>query len=185
MSSAVEARLAALEARMSAAEARLNSGGSAGNANTNGAGKSIASDSVLDGQWGDTIVIKSDPKRWIENGGESFVGCRLSECPSDYLEEIAKLYDWQADQDEKKDKRYKNKKGDMVPTAPLKRSDAAKARGWARRNKNRTQAAPALPPASQQHDAGGSEQGFGDVGGDDSDIPFCLNATIHGRWDRP
>jgi hypothetical protein len=166
----VETRLAALEARLAAVESRLaNGGGSA----SGGSGNTVADDRTLDGQWGDTIVIKTDPKRWVDRGGDSFVGCRMSECPSDYLEELASLFDWQADQDEKKGKTYKNKKGEMVPTAPLKRSDAAKARGWAKRNKGRT-ANPQQPlPQSTTNGTGDSfNYGANASAADDSEIPF-------------
>lgn len=133
--SAVEARLAALEARLSAVEARLAGGATAGGSSGGG----IASDADLDGEYGDPIV-KKDPKKWLEQGGESYAGCRMSECPSDYLRMLASLFDWMAGKDEEKGKTYKNKRGEDVPTAPFNRTAAARARGWAKRNEGKSAA---------------------------------------------
>lgn len=184
--SAVEARLTAVEARLADLESKVGKGGgSANGGSTNGSGKDVASDSVLDGQWGDPVIkLRSDPKSWAEAGGESYIGCKMSECPSGYLDALAGLFDWQAGKDEEAGKTYTNKNGKEVPTAPLKRSDAAKARGWSARNKGKVaQPAPALPAGG----GGGSSQDFGDYGSSaaDDEIPFVLDATTHGRWDRP
>lgn len=160
--SAVEARLAAMEARLAAVEARLN--GASSPAPTSS--KPIADDEDLDSQYGDAVV-KKDPKRWVEQGGQSYEGCTMSQCPSDYLYEVAKLYDWQASKDEEQKRTYKNKKGVEVATAPFKRRDAARARGWAKRN------------AGHAHQNGGAETTSGRAGaegsnggGGDDDIPF-------------
>jgi hypothetical protein len=119
-------------------------------ATTNGA--AVADDSDLDGEWGDPIV-KKDPSRWK---GDSYAGSRMSQCPSDYLRAVASLVDWQADQDEKTNHVYTNKEGKQVPTAPFKRRDAARARGWAKRNEGRAVQA-------QPFDATTGEVGDGDI----------------------
>ncbi len=83
-------------------------------------GGDVATDAELDGRYGDPKVF-GDPKRWIEQGGESFKGRAFSECPPDYLDALAEMSDYFAgrETDEKK-KGYKLK-------------DAKFARGWARR----------------------------------------------------
>jgi hypothetical protein len=73
--------------------------------------------------------VRKDPPLWIRDGGESFLGHRLSECPTDYLEKLAGFLDWQAKKDEESN--YVSPSG--RPTAPYKRKDAARARGWAAR----------------------------------------------------
>ena len=138
MSDAVMMRLAAIEARLAALEAGVPAAKA-----TSG----IADDAELDSPFGDPLV-KKDPKRWLEQGGESYAGSHMSQCPSDYLRMLASLFDWMADKDEEKGKTYKNRKGEDVPTAPLNRRAAAKARGWARRNEGKT-AAPVRAQAAQ------------------------------------
>lgn len=109
----------------------------------------VADDRDLDGQWGDPTVRK-DPPRWT---GASYAGKRYSECPPDYLDTLAGLLDWQAGKDEEK--------GDeqSVKYAGYKRKDAARARGWARRNAGK----PAAPVV---------EAGYGDGGGAGDELPF-------------
>jgi hypothetical protein len=167
----VEARLAGIEARLAVLEGKVASGGGASSSHDSGG--TIASDRELDSEWGDPVV-KKDPKRWLEQGGDSYAGCKMSECPSDYLNTLASLFDWMADQDERKGKTYKNKKGEDVPTAPLNRKSAAKARGWAKRNAGKV----AAPAAAQESFAGG-------VGTGDDEIPFACDATLFGSWERP
>ncbi len=132
----VESRLAAVEARLAALEARVSGT------------KQEAKDVDLDGPYGDPIV-KHDPKRWLANGGASYSGRKMSACPSDYLRALAELYDWQADQDEKSGRKYTNKHGVEVPTAPLRRQDAARARGWAARNEGRAAGPSDVPDPSE------------------------------------
>lgn len=83
----------------------------------------IAPDSDLDGQWGDPDVRK-DPPRW---NGPSYAGRRYSQCPPEYLDVLASLFDWKAGKDDEKGtdegKKY----------AGYARKDAARARGWAKR----------------------------------------------------
>jgi len=97
----------------------------------------IAADADLDGAHGNPTV-RTDPKRWT---GESMVGRTFSDCPADYLDELASLFDWQAGKDEEK--------GDQ--RARFKRLDASRARGWAARarakGKHRTR-----PAAEWRHE---------------------------------
>lgn len=157
---ALEARLAATEARLAALEARLSGssvpsgGGSSGS--VAGGPPPIADDSDLDSEWGNP-VMKKDPKKWVEQGGESFVGCHMSECPAEYLAMVAGLYDWMASKDEEQNRTY-TKNGKELPTAPFIRKNAARARGWARRN-----ASQAAAPQSTTN---------GHAAIDDNDIPF-------------
>lgn len=122
----IEIRLAALEARVAALETAK--------ARPAPAASGVASDEELDKPWGNPTV-RTDPKRW---DGPSYVGSTFSDCPPDYLRALAGLFEWQADKDEQQARVYTNKRGETVPTAPLKRKDAALARGWARRNEGKT-----------------------------------------------
>jgi hypothetical protein len=129
------ARMAVVEARVAALEA------SRAKPSAQAAATGVADDRDLDSQWGN-VQIKKDPPRWLKDGGASYAGRRMSECPSDYLRALASFYDWQADKDEESAHSYVNGKGETVLTAPFKRKDAARARGWARRNDGKP-AAPA------------------------------------------
>lgn len=144
------ARITATEARLAAIEARLAGGAPAPSSGSSSSrGGEVASDRDLSGTYGDPEV-KKNPPRWE---GQSWAGFKYSECPSDFLEEMASFHDWRADQAEQKSETYKNKKGQDVPTAPLRRKDAAIARGWARRNQGRTFAqAPAAEDAAHGAD---------------------------------
>lgn len=117
----------------------------------------VASDSDLEGTYGDPPVRK-DPPRWNAANG-SYVGCRLSECPIEYLETLAALFDWQAEKDEEQGKTTAAGK----PTAPYKRKDAARCRGWIARKRAGWQ-----PPANSA--SGGSEEPQGPV--NDDPLPF-------------
>lgn len=103
----------------------------------------VASDSDLDGQYGDPVV-KYDlkPKYW---DGESFIGKKMSECSPEYLDATAKYYGACAfmarkDGDEKK--------------AGYKDKDAGRARGWAARIRCgfKTEPAAYYPPSDVQND---------------------------------
>lgn len=94
-----------------------------------------ADDADLDGPYGNP-EIKFDPKRW---SGQSFVGCRFSDCPPDYLETLAGYLDWQARVADEKNEMLNNGK----PKSHYKRLDAARARGWARRNASKSTGRPA------------------------------------------
>lgn len=89
---------------------------------TTASGGAAASDSELDGQWGDEEV--KDPPRWK---GESHSGKRMSRCSPEFLDEYANFKDWCAGRDEQLPDEKKKK------DARYNRGRAAKARGWARR----------------------------------------------------
>lgn len=60
------------------------------------AGDLIASDAELDSQYGNP-EIRKDPPRWT---GQSYAGARMSECPTDYLLNLAGFFDWKAQKDD-------------------------------------------------------------------------------------
>lgn len=150
---AVEDRLARIE-RQVAGLARM--GGSAGSASSSSGGGKIADDRDLDGKYGNPTVRK-DPKRWLDDGGESFVGMPYSHCPPEYLEVLASLLDWKAGRDDEKGTEEGKK------YARFARIDAARARGWAARIRRDG------PPAPLQQGGDGGDDAPAD---DDSDIPF-------------
>jgi len=124
-----------------------------------GGGGAVAGDRELDSDYGDPAVRK-DPKRWNVDVNGSYAGCNFSECPPDYLDCLADLFDWMGDKDDEDKKEYKGK-----PASIYKRKDAARARGWARRKRNGWQA-----PASPNR---GAVQRPEDYGGTDNDpLPF-------------
>ncbi len=86
----------------------------------------IASDSDLDGQWGNPLVRAKDPKAWT---GESQLGKSFSECPAEYLDLVASRLDFFAEKAEAEGTLTTSGK----PVAPYNRRDAARARGWAQR----------------------------------------------------
>jgi hypothetical protein len=84
----------------------------------------VATDRDLDGPHGDPI-IRTDPKYWK---GESYKGRHMSECPTEYLNELVQLFVWQANNPQA----YGNHTAEQK--AKFHRLDAARARGWAIRN---------------------------------------------------
>ena len=141
----IVARLNSLERKLAAVALALGPAHVSQAAQAVGGAVTVADDSDLDSEWGD-FVVKKDPSRWK---GESYAGSTLSHCPSDYLRVLASQYDWMAEQDERANKVYTNKRGEIVPTAPFKRKDAARARGWAERNRDKVAAtAPAAEAAN-------------------------------------
>jgi hypothetical protein len=142
-------RLTQLHAEMGRIIAGMGGGASPGGA--------VASDRDLDSQYGDPEV-RFDPKRWT---GESWKGAKFSECPPAFLECLAEFFDWSAGKDEA------SGDPDLVKKAGYRRKDAARARGWARRNASKPQ---------QPRQAAGLD-GLPDTptgGGDaDDDIPFA------------
>lgn len=87
--------------------------------------KAVASDRDLDGKYGDPIV-KFKPRDWT---GPEFKNRRFSECPPEFLDQLAQAFDWFAEQAEAR--REMTDRG--KPVADYKRQDAARARGWAKR----------------------------------------------------
>ncbi len=114
----------------------------AGGGGGGGGGGAVASDDELDSTYGDPVVRK-DPGRWR---GESMAGRKFSQCTPEYLEELAGLFDWRGDQDDKSN--AVDAKGN--PKSKWSRLDAARARGWARRLR-----------ASGGGDAGGFDPSMG------------------------
>lgn len=117
-----------------------------------------APDSDLDSEYGDPLVQRKDPPRWK---GDSFIGCRYSECPAEYLDQMAGFLMWKAgknDEDKKKAETSGDeeaaKKADKY--AFYARKDASRAAGWAKRIREGY-----TPPATGSGDADGQ-----------ADIPF-------------
>jgi len=110
----------------------------------------IASDRDLDGTYGDPEV-KFMPRDW---SGPSYKGRRMSECPADLLDLLAETFEYFARQAEEKNERTEKGR----PVADYKRSDAARARGWAKRIKDGKHTPPSAPEADEW--AGGSDVGF-------------------------
>jgi len=107
------------------------SGAQGGGGAATGGPPQVAPDSDLDGKYGDPKVILN-PRNWT---GEPYKGSLMSECPSDFLEQLALVLDeFAAGESDDKKARYK-------------RVDAARARGWARRARKREE-----PPAPAPDD---------------------------------
>lgn len=87
--------------------------------------KPVATDRDLDGKYGDP-EIKFNPRDWT---GPSCKGRRMSECPPEFLDMVAVTFDYFAQKAEENNERTNSGK----PVAEYKRSDAARARGWAKR----------------------------------------------------
>ena len=104
-----------------------------------------ATDAQMAERFGDPEVRK-DPRRWA---GESYVGAKYSQCPSDYLLVMAEFQEFKAGMDAKKPDPAKHSNG--TPYYVYNRKDASLARGWARRNEGK-----ALPPPGM---SGGSRYG--------------------------
>lgn len=116
----------------------------------------IADDADLDSQYGDP-VLKFKPKDWT---GDDYKGCHFSECPPDLLDQVASSLDYFAKKAEEAGETTSAGK----PVAPYKRKDAARARGWAKRNRLQGPRRPELAP---EGDGNGSWPGDG-FGGDDA-----------------
>jgi len=110
-----------------------------------------ADDADLDGQYGNPTVRK-DPPRWT---GSSFVGATFSDCPADYLKDLAGFLAWCADKSDEKNEMANNGK----PRSGYLRKDAARALGWAQRNERKAAPRPKAKPTSLNDP-------------DDSEVPF-------------
>lgn len=116
--------------------------------------KTVASDRDLDGKYGDPVV-KFMPRNWT---GPSFKNRRMSECPPALLEMLAETFDYFATQADAKNEMTDKGK----PVADYKRSDAARARGWAKRMRLGLHQAPSIEaPASFGSDDNDALDGFG------------------------
>ena len=133
-------------------------------AKTNGqrSGGNVAGDDDLDSDKGDPKIVydPKSPKYWE---GASYVGLHYSEVPDPaYLDAMAKYLDASAYAAGKSASEGKDvKKNEKA--ARYKAIDAGRARGWAKRIRERVAAAPKPSPADA--DYGG--------GGNDDDIPFA------------
>lgn len=128
----IEAKLDALLLHLGAGK-----GGPRPTAESTGAA-AVADDADLDGQWGNP-EIRKDPKNWQ---GPSYAGQRMSDCPPDYLRAVAGLFDWMAKKDDEAGAKGEVDSKGRPKTGDWKRKDAARARGWAKRNANKPVAAP-------------------------------------------
>lgn len=130
-------------------------------------GEEVAPDSDLDGQYGDP-VIRKDPNRW---NGESFANRHMSDAPPEYLDQLAEFFAWKAGKnadDAAKEHVDQVKKGKLEKYAKYARTDAARARGWARRKRNGW-----VPRGPAQEDLGGGA-GDDDFGAPVDDVnPFA------------
>lgn len=99
--------------------------------------KPVASDRDLDSKYGDP-VLKFKPRDWM---GEDYRNCPFSQCPPELLDLVADSLDYFATKAEQEDRRTSGGK----PVAEFNRKDAARARGWAKRHRDRgfTPGAPA------------------------------------------
>ena len=144
----LEQRITALEARVTKLEAKpsVPNGGT------------VADDGDLDGQWGDPVVRK-DPPRWK---GQSWVGSTYSACPSDFLTDLAGFLDWCS----KKEATTPGKEKYSAYSA----KDAARARGWAKRNAGQLPVGQPLPATKNGPQLAMAE--LDKIIEDGGDIPF-------------
>jgi len=98
-------------------------------ASPTGGGGEVASDSELDGQYGDKL-IKKDPPRYK---GPPLAPCNMSEGSPEWLDALASFCDWRASRDDETN--AVDDKG--RPKSYWAKKDAALARGWARRIRER------------------------------------------------
>lgn len=129
------------------------------------AAKTVATDRDLAGQYGDPQV-RLTVRDWT---GPSMKGRRMSECPPEFLDLLAETLDYIGDKEEREGKTYNDK-----PTAPYKRQDAARARGWAQRMRSGRMPVPqveAAPTSVLDESAlGFAESGFEEASDDDVNI---------------
>lgn len=114
-----------------------------------------APDSDLDGQYGDPTVHKNPP-RWQ---GPDYAGAKFSQCPPDYLRDLAGLLVWRARKADEEGRTTSKGR----PQSEFLLKDAARALGWAARHEAKATAH--RKPAS----AGVSQRGSMN---DDEDVPF-------------
>lgn len=116
--------------------------------------KAVASDRDLDSKYGDP-VLKFKPRDWT---GATFKDRHFSQCPPDLLDLVADSLDWFGKQADEKGERTNGGK----PVGDYKRSDAARARGWAKRIRE-GRAPNAAPPDAdfdQSSEFGGESDGW-------------------------
>lgn len=117
--------------------------------------KSVATARDLDGRYGNPKV-RLKVRDWT---GPDMKGRLFSECPAEFLDLLAETFDWLGDKEEREGTTYNDK-----PTAPYKRQDAARARGWAQRIRSGAHTPPPPPPTSVLGASG--------LGAEDDTAPF-------------
>lgn len=127
-------------------------------------GRTIAEDSDLDSRFGDPKV-RRDPKHWA---GASYVGAHYSQCPTDYLIVLAESLEYFADKDQKKPKDQVRTHTNGTPYWAYNLKDAARARGWAARNRGKAMPPPAGndAPSDDGFDQGQGPESYGEAGED-------------------
>ncbi len=85
----------------------------------------VATDADLDSQYGDPVV-KFDPRDWT---GDNYRGQKFSVCPPDFLDALAKAFDYFVSKNDAHGDAESAKK------AHYDRLNAARARGWAARKR--------------------------------------------------
>lgn len=114
----------------------------------------VASDRDLDSEYGNPLV-KFNPRDWT---GETMKGARFSQCPAPFLDLLAETFDYFAKQAEANNELTNKGK----PAAPYKRTDAARARGWAARVRAGRVQAVTTPAPANGNGSGMPSTGFGD-----------------------
>ena len=119
----------------------------------------IAPDRTLDSKSGDPVGYKTTPPRdWPPR--PSYAGKKLSECPPELLDMLAKRHDYFAEQAEISGEM--DNKGEK-PKSYWERLNAARARGWAQRIRSGWK--PTAKPSFEDAEPFGGTP-------DDRDIPF-------------
>jgi len=88
----------------------------------------VASDRDLDSPYGDPVVRIGNLRDWT---GEPMKGRKYSECPSEFLDILASTLEYFAGKSEANGDTLNNGR----PRCDYERKDAARARGWSRRNR--------------------------------------------------
>lgn len=132
-----------------------------GNGGDSGDGPAVAEDRDLDSRFGDPMVRK-DPKRWA---GDSYVNAHYSQCPTDYLLVMAEGLEYFASRDKAKPEAEQPKHKNGTPFWQYNLKDAARARGWARRNQGKT----FDPPSSRVDTSDEYDQSTGTNDGGDAE----------------
>lgn len=94
----------------------------------------VAPDHVLDGQYGDPLVKKKDPRDWT---GDPMKNKKFSECPAEYLEMVAEREDYFLEQNQEKlaESTDADEAKALKENIKYNQKDAARARGWAARKR--------------------------------------------------
>lgn len=121
----LEAALADTKTRIDGLERRLVTLEANARAVRVAAAPTVATSYQMDAKWGDPVV-RENPRSWT---GPSMVGNKFSDCPPEYLDQLAARFDWLA----KRDREENHVDSLNRPRAPMREKDAALARGWAAR----------------------------------------------------